>query len=601
MSIWGDDHSDAVSDPKGERAGGKVVVLVVLALLVLLAGGYAGAYAVAGDKIPQGTSISGVEVGGLTPGAAVEKLEKTFGPRETAVIDVSVEAADTTSSSGRGEPVEPGDIGLQVDYAASVEAAGAGASWTPQRQWDYFTGGDDVDAVVTVDQDLFDARLEALSEGLGTPPQDGQVTFTRRGVKTVAPVAGEAVDREAAREAIVAAFLSGDSSVALTVGPAEPEIDSADVAAATESFANPAMANAVTLVFGESEVRLKPREFAPALSMEAENGVLVPVIDQDVLTALVKDATTDGEPVDATVKLVRNKPKVVPAKPGVSFEPEDVVTVFESLLTAPEGSRSGEVTSEVTEAAFTTKDAKALKIVEKVSEFKTYYPHADYRNVNIGRAAELIDGTVLKPGEQFSLNGIVGERTAENGFTSGYIISNGILKKDLGGGVSQMATTAFNAMFFAGLKDIEHKPHSFYISRYPVGREATVAWPTVDMAFENDSPYGVLVHAWVQPSTYSSQGVVTVQLWSTKVWDIEATASNRYAFTSPATRNLSGPDCEPHTGYGGFQIDVTRIFRKHGESAVDHTEKFHTVYTPSDSVVCKKPGPPPPEDPDPAE
>ena len=102
------------------------------------------------------------------------------------------------------------------------------------------------------------------------------------------------------------------------------------------------------------------------------------------------------------------------------------------------------------------------------------------------------------------LNGVVGERTRENGFTEGFIISNGVFKEDLGGGVSQMATTTFNAMFFAGLKDLEHKPHSFYIDRYPVGREATVAWPTVDLKFENDTPYGVLIQASVTPSTPST-------------------------------------------------------------------------------------------------
>ena len=74
-----------------------------------------------------------------------------------------------------------------------------------------------------------------------------------------------------------------------------------------------------------------------------------------------------------------------------------------------------------------------------------------------------------------SLNDTVGKRTRANGFTKGFIIEDGVYQEDLGGGVSQMATTVFNAMFFAGLKDIEHKTHSFYIDRYPVGREATVA------------------------------------------------------------------------------------------------------------------------------
>ena len=206
-----------------------------------------------------------------------------------------------------------------------------------------------------------------------------------------------------------------------------------------------------------------------------------------------------GEPVDATVRIVNGKPKVIPARPGVTYDPEDVADVFLDLVAAPEGERTAEVEATVDDADFTTKDARALKIREEVSSFPTYFPYAEYRNTNIGRAAELIDGTVLEPGEVFSLNGIVGERTAENGFVPGFIISNGIFKEDYGGGVSQIATTIFNAMFFAGLKDIEHKPHSFYIDRYPVGREATVAWGSVDLRFQNDTPYGVLIDAKVTP------------------------------------------------------------------------------------------------------
>ncbi len=140
-----------------------------------------------------------------------------------------------------------------------------------------------------------------------------------------------------------------------------------------------------------------------------------------------------------------------------------------------------------------------------MSTFTTNFPHADYRNVNLGRAAELISGTVLKPGETFSLNDTVGERTAENGFTKGFIISNGIFKEDFGGGVSQMATTLFNTMFFAGLEDVEHKPHSFYIDRYPVGREATVVWGALDLKFKNDTDHGILIDARLSPSSYSSQ------------------------------------------------------------------------------------------------
>jgi vancomycin resistance protein YoaR len=273
----------------------------------------------------------------------------------------------------------------------------------------------------------------------------------------------------------------------------------------------------------------------------------------------------------------------------VSYVPADVSDAFLELVTSKDGDREMKVKSTVAEPEFTTKDARGLRIKERVSTFTTYYPYAEYRNTNIGRAADLVDGTVLKPGETFSLNDTVGERTRENGFTEGFIISDGIFKEDLGGGVSQMATTTFNAMFFAGLADIEHKPHSFYIDRYPVGREATVAWGAVDLRFRNDTPYGVLISARVTPSTPSTQGVVTVSMYSTKYWDISTSTSDRYNLTPPATRTLTTPDCYPNTGYGGFDVDVIRSFRKAGEDALVRTEKMHTHYIPSDTVVCKPP------------
>lgn len=595
MTMWHGISGDGAE--KRERPGGKAVVAVVVVLLLLVVGGYAAAHAVAGDKLPRGAKISGVDVGGMTRSAAIDELERELGPRADVPVAVRVEHRLPGRDAADDTTVKPSAIGMSIDYAASVDAAGAGASWSPKRQWDYFAGGEDTDAVVRVDEELFDDRLTALSKGLGTPPKDGQVRFTAKGVETVPPVAGEAIDAESAREKITDAFLSGTDEVTLQVTAAQPEVDAADVAEAVKTFAEPAMSAPVTLAFGKNNVALAPARFAAALSMEPDNGVLVPAVDQAALTRLVQSATSEGKPVDATVRLVKGRPRVVPAKPGVEFDPAQVAEVFQGLLTWPAGQRSGTVDAKVKEAAFTTEDATNLKIVEKVSEFTTHYPHADYRNINIGRAAELIDGTVLKPGEEFSLNRIVGERTAENGFTEGYVISDGILKKDLGGGVSQMATTTFNAMFFAGLKDIQHKPHSFYIDRYPVGREATVAWPTVDLRFQNDTEHGILIHATVEPSSYSRQGTVRVQMWSTKVWDIESKTSARYAYVAPATRTLTTPDCEPHTGSSGFQVDVTRIFRKHGSTAVDHTEKFHTNYTPADTVVCKKPGPPPAQQP----
>jgi vancomycin resistance protein YoaR len=347
----------------------------------------------------------------------------------------------------------------------------------------------------------------------------------------------------------------------------------------------------VTLAFGDSRVRLQPRDFAAALSLRPENGELKLHVDQKMLLGLVQQvvAADGGAPVDATVALVDGRPTVVPAKPGVTFEPAEVTAAFTAALTQPEGQREAAVDAQVEQPDFTTKDARALKITEEVSTFTTYFPYADYRNTNIGRAMELINGTVLEPGDTFSLNDTVGERTPANGFVKGFIIEDGIFKEDYGGGVSQSATTTFNAAFFAGLEDVEHQTHSFYIDRYPVGREATVAWPTVDLEFTNNTPYGILIQAGITPSSPSAQGSATVTMWSTKYWDITTSESARYNLTEPQTRVLRTEDCYPNTGYGGFDIDVTRHFHLPSDPTQDHDEVMHTTYIPSDTVICKPP------------
>jgi vancomycin resistance protein YoaR len=256
------------------------------------------------------------------------------------------------------------------------------------------------------------------------------------------------------------------------------------------------------------------------------------------------------------------------------------------VLTKNGKQRTADVELTGAKAKFSTSDAEQLGIKRVTGEFTTYFPYATYRNVNIGRAAELINGTVLKPGDTFSLNGIVGERTKGNGFVEGSIIKGGKFKKELGGGVSQSATTTYNAMFFAGLKDIEHQPHTLYIDRYPAGREATVAWPGLDLKFQNDTDYGVLVQAYVKKSTPGSKGSITVKMWSTKTYDeVDSSKLARSNFTTGRDITDDDPECEPQAPAQGFDVNYSRIFRNDGE--VVKTEKFFWRYAPTDRIRCE--------------
>ncbi len=563
----------------GRRLGGGAVVLVILLLAVLLGGAYAVAYAFAADRVPRGTEIAGVSVGGLSPAEAESKLAEAFAERPDLPVSVG----------GKTETLKVADLGLSLDAAASVEEAGAGRSFSPQRLWDYYAGGDEVPAVFAVDEASFAAALERLAKEHGRPAREGAITFKGAEVERVTAQSGLGIDPVTARTALEDAW-SSRGTATLQLSELKPDITDEDVSRALQEFGNPAVSGPVTLVFDKTPIKLQPAEFTPALTMVAEGGVLVPHLDEALLGTIVRDRLGDGgRPVDATVKLVNGVPTVIPGKPGVDYQPADVNAAFLGVVAAPPGQRSLPVKATVKEPEVSAEEAAAWGIKEKVSTFTTYYPHTDYRNVNIPRALSLIDGTVLAPGETFSLNETVGQRTKANGFVEGFVIDGGEITTALGGGVSQVATTTFNAAFFAGLKDIQHKPHSLYFSRYPVGREATVAWPTVDLKFQNDTPYGVLIHTSVQRSTPSRSGVVTVSMYSTKYWDITTTTGERYNIRKPGSRVSTAPDCTPQEPNTGFDIKIQRHFNRNGQRV--RSETMTTHYNAADKVTCKAPAP----------
>jgi vancomycin resistance protein YoaR len=158
---------------------------------------------------------------------------------------------------------------------------------------------------------------------------------------------------------------------------------------------------------------------------------------------------------------------------------------------------------------------------------------------------------VVQPGEQLSLNGLVGPRTRAKGYVEAPFISGGMLSTDVGGGVSQFATTMFNAAFFAGVQLDDFRAHSFYISRYPPGREATINYPSIDLAWTNDTDTPLLVR------TVTTGTSVTVALYGrddgrTVTGTTEmAEAGSGSSFTARVRRSIeipgSGPRVETFT------------------------------------------------------
>jgi vancomycin resistance protein YoaR len=571
------------TDPSstGKRAG-VIAALVGGALLLVVGAVYLAGYLMAGDKLPKDAEIAGVAVGGLSTQAATDKLQAELGPRATAPIAV-------TAGSQQAE-VSPTEAGLSLDYAASIELAGGGRSLDPRHIWRVLTGGTQTEAVVTTDQAALDASVAALAKTVDREPKDAKLSFDGDEVVQTKGKDGVALNVDDASWTIESAYLSSGGPVELPAEVTEPEITTAEVAALATSYAKPAVSGPVTLKAGAAgSFQVTAAMIGDSITFVAADGTLKPQLDADKLRKVSDAAVSKVElkkPKNATVRLVDGKPKVIAAVNGTTLSAANLAAAVEPVLTKTGKERTGDVELTGAKASFSTEDAEKLGITKVTGQFTTQFPYATYRNVNIGRAAELINNTVLKPGDTFSLNGIVGERTAKNGFVEGYIISGGKFKKELGGGVSQSATTTYNAMFFAGLKDIQHQPHTLYIDRYPPGREATVAWPTLDLKFQNNTKYGVLVQAYVKKATPSSKGSITVKMWSTKTYDeIDSSALKKSNFTTGRKITDDDPKCEPHAPVQGFTVNYSRIFRNDGK--VVKTEPFRWTYAPTDRITCK--------------
>ena len=554
---------------RGQDAGRRRWPWIAAAAGVLVLGAYAGtAWAVSG-RVPNGVSVESVQVGGLSRDAAVAELDQQVAPRADEPVPVTVGDAE--------DALDPAAAGLAVDVPDTVDSL-VGFSLDPRALWRHVSGTSEVDVTIEVDDDALEAAVTDLAARVDGEKVEGAVTFAEGAAVATNAVQGRALDVEGALEDIAEQWWSGPRPLALPADVVDPEIEQADVDNALAAFATPATAGPLVVTVGEQTAELAPAVVTTALSLAPADGALVPAVDGEVLKAAVLAANTDivAEPRDATVRLEGGRPVVVPAVDGLTIDPTALAEAALAALPTPE--RAATVDPVVAEPDLTTAEAEALGVNELVSEFATTHTDDAGRTENLRIAAAAVNGTLLLPGETFSLNDTLGERTPAKGYNEAGVIVAGRLTEAVGGGVSQMSTTLFNAMFFAGLEDVVHQPHSFYISRYPEGREATLNFGSIDMRFRNDSPHGVLIEAYV------SGGQVHARMWSTKVWEIRAGKSERRNIEQPETITDTSDDCTGQSPTVGFDVTVTRTFVRDG--ATQRTEEFVTRYNPADRIVC---------------
>ncbi|MFG2874445.1 VanW family protein [Streptomyces sp. NPDC048337] len=557
------------------------------AVAVGLGGLYAAGLLWAGEDVAPGTKVRGVDIGGMSRAEARRALDRGLGPAAAAPVGLRV--------GERTERADPGALGLSLDTAATAERAARSGSGPLTVIGRLFSSGDpDVEPVVRLDEKAARAALDGLGRKAGQEAREGSVGFEKGKAKAVAPVTGIAVDVDRSLDALRAGYLRGDTGttaaepLALPVRRTEPRVGQQETDRALKEFAEPAMSAPVTLAVGGRRIPVGPAVLSKHLSLKDDGqGRLAPGLDAEGLLAdpALAGPLRQATPGPSEARLrVDGAGGVVVAEEGRAgrqvTERALGAAVLPLLTGADAAARTGEVATEEARPRLTKDTVRELGIREKVSSFTVAFEPAAYRTTNIGRAAELIDGSLVLPDETWSFNRTVGERTKENGFVDGLIINNGQYEKASGGGVSAVATTVFNAMFFAGVKPVEYGAHSFYIERYPEGREATVAWGSLDLRFANDSGKALYIQAEATDTS------ITITFLGTKRYDeIRATQGPRTNVQQPATRTGSGPKCEPQPPLEGFDVAVDRVFVQGGEEV--KRETIRTRYTPRDHVTCR--------------
>ena len=549
--------------PRGRRL---IVAGTIIALLATVGAG--AAYATHGD-VPRGTTVLGLDLGGSSRAEAVAALSRHLPTRAELAEPVTVRIDDVDRT------IRPADAGLRVDVDATVDAAIRGRP--------VLFGSRPVQPVTAVDAERLDAALRKAFPELADPMRKPAIIFDGITPRPVYPRPSRDLDEAAAAEAVRTGWLGGQPISVPTVD-SHPKTTREEVDRLLTTLARPAVAAPVTVTSDRGTLTVTPRAIARGLVLTADRtGTIRPRIDQAKLRAALEDALArlETRPRDATIALVSGKPRITAGVDGAALDLTALAPRLLAVLPRTDG-RTVAATLRKVPPKVTTEQVRKLRITERISTFTTHFTGglSSPRSQNIVQIAQAVDGAVVRPGVTFSLNGHTGERGQAQGYQEAPVIIDGKLTPGVGGGASQFTTTLFNATYYAGLEDVEHKPHSYWFSRYPPVIESTIFYPDLDFKFRNNTPHGVLID-----TSYTSE-TITVSIWSTKVWDKVSTEwSARRDVTSPPTITLpAGPDCIATDGLVGFTQDAWRLFQSGGQ--VVKREKFSWKYLPEPKYIC---------------
>jgi vancomycin resistance protein YoaR len=557
---------------------------VIALVVVLLAGAFVGGALYlgrdTGGTIPLGTQIDGVDVGDLTAAEAKVKVRA----HGKVLVDRGIELV----AGGNRFAIDPDTISLRPNAQVAVKAAQEDSTFFERLQGRLGLGtARDIPLTYLYNRRDLAQALVPLRQATAVPPRNAVIIEDPKGQFPVRAAAeGRRANIGDLQKAIRSIGTTGPT-IQVPIVITQPAIatDEAEQAAAVaRTFVK--SPHIVTL---NSDPRRVPRSVAlRATEFVANEGAVSFAVSPSTLRNYFSSVFGKREKAPKNATFTTNaagKARIIGSRDGRGVDVDSLAATWEKDPTQ----RITPITIGVRRPALTSEKAQKMGVTEVVGEFFTPYS-GGARVSNIKRGAEILDQYILPANGTFSLNKALGERTEARGFVKAPMIGEGnILKDAVGGGVSQIATTTYNAAFFAGLKLIDHTPHSFWITRYPTGREATVSWGGPELVFENnwDAPIVILTH--------TDDSGITIQMLSNPLGrKVTSWMGKPYSYSKAKTVRIKDPTLPPgevkvqqSKGSDGFHIKYGRKVFKDGKLL--SKESWHWRYFPENAVIMMGP------------
>jgi vancomycin resistance protein YoaR len=554
--------------PKWLLIGGPIAI-------VILVGAYVGLATFQSGKIQRGTTVSGHAVGGLSSSDAKAEV--------TAAAAKQLKTPITLVADGKTLTLQPASAGLSFDTTHALDGL-SGFSLNPATVWHRLFGhGPSRTPTPKVDQKTLQLAVTNATGSLKGAPKNGTVKFLGGKVVTIRSTPGKGVDYEAVAKQIGSHWPQTKRYTA-TISERPAALTDTEIQRYVKEFATPAMSGSVTVRVGGKTTKLDVADVSDILSTKFDGAKLQPKVDEKALEKLLDEQASGltTPAVNAKLHLQGGKSSIVAGQDGTAPVTKDAGKSLLAALTAPKRTMTLKTTTvkpTVTAADLKKTTVGSHLISEFVSPFPTGAENAA-RTHNIAVGLARINGLVVQPGETFSLLNTLRPFDAAHGYVDAPTLQGGIDVPGMGGGISQVSTTLYNATFFAGVKEVEHTAHAFWIPRYPMGREATMWDPTIDNKWQNDTGHPIRMWAGVEGNA------AVIRLYGVKTFTVSSTTSGKFDIVKPGpTKHLKGDKCIAQEPEDGFSVTVTRVV-KDSSGKVVKNESSTTKYIAAVRVTC---------------